>query len=91
MTTLKANDENGNVSIPDIRPADDVIRNLAKEALGSNKGAGWSARLFEECELNELPVTVTNFLSSVYTLFPSPPPINENGDEAEAEGEFDKL
>lgn len=89
LSTLKSNDENGNVSIPDERPADDVVRNLAKEALGSNKGAGWSARLFEECELNELPVTVTNFLTSVYALFPSPPPIKEDG--AEAEGEPDEL
>lgn len=91
LFTLKANDENGNVSIPDDRPADDVVRNLAKEALGSNKGAGWSARLFEECELHELPVTVTNFLASVYALFPSPPPIKDDGDEAEAQGEHDEL
>lgn len=85
LSTLKANDENGNVSIPDDRPADEVIRNLAKEALGSNKGAGWSARLFEECELHELPVTVTNFLASVYALFPPPAPIKDDGDEAEGD------
>lgn len=85
LSTLKANDENGNVSIPDDRPADEVIRNLAKEALGSNKGAGWSARLFEECELHELPVTVTTFLASVYALFPPPAPIQDDGDEAEGD------
>lgn len=89
LSTLKANDENGKVSIPDDRPADEVIRNLAKEALGSNKGAGWSARLFEECELHELPVTVTNFLASVYALFPPPPPIKDDGEEAE--GDPDEL
>lgn len=89
LTTLKANDENGNVSIPEDRPADEVIRNLAKEALGSNKGAGWAARLFEECELHELPVTVTNFLASIYALFPPPPPIKGDGDEAE--GDLDEL
>jgi len=89
LSTLKANDENGNVSIPDNRPADEVIRNLAKEALGSNKGAGWSARLFEECELQELPVTVTTFLASVYALFPPPAPIKDDGDEAE--GDLDGL
>ena len=83
LSTLKANDENGHVAIPDDRPADEMIRNLAKEALGSNKGAGWSARLFEECELHELPVTVTHFLASVYALFPLPPPIKDDGDEAE--------
>lgn len=83
LSTLKANDENGNVSIPDDRPSDEAIKNLAKEALGSNKGAGWSARLFDECELHELPVTVTNFLASVYALFPLPAKIKDDGDEAE--------
>lgn len=81
LSALKDSDENGNVAIPENRPADEVIRKIAKEALGSNKGAGWSARLFEECELHELPVTVTKFLASVYALFPPPPPIKE--DEAE--------
>jgi len=91
LANLKACDENGNVAIPDERPADDVVKSLAKEALGSNKGAGWSARLFEECELHELPVTVTGFLASVYALFPSPPPINDGGDEAEAQEDPDEL
>lgn len=91
LSTLKANDENGNVAIPDDRPADDVVRNLAKEALGSNKGAGWSARLFEECQFHELPVTVTKFLASVYALFPPPPPIKDAGDEDEAQDDPDEL
>lgn len=77
LSVLKANDENGNVSIPDARPNDEAVRAIAKEALGSNKGAGWSARLFEECELNEMPVTVTNFLSSVFAQFPPPPAIDD--------------
>jgi putative ATP-dependent endonuclease of the OLD family len=84
LSTLKANDENGNVAIPETRPTDDVVRKISKEALGSNKGAGWSARLFEECELHELPATVTGFLASVYALFPSPPPINDD-DEIEVQ------
>lgn len=91
LSTLKANDENGNVAIPDDRPVDDVVRNLAKEALGSNKGAGWSARLFEECEFHELPVTVTKFLASVYALFPPPPLIKDAGDEDEALDDPDEL
>lgn len=91
LSTLKANDENGNLAIPDVRPADDAVKALAKEALGGNKGAGWAARLFEECELNELPATVTIFLSSVFALFPAPPPINENGDEVEVPADPDAL
>jgi hypothetical protein len=59
LSALKANDENGNLAIPDARPNDDALKALAKEALGGNKGAGWAARLFEECELHELPATVT--------------------------------
>ena len=91
LSTLNANDENGNLAIPDARPADDAIKALAKEALGGNKGAGWAARLFEECELHELPATVRGFLSSVFALFPPPPPIDENGDEAEVPADPDEL
>jgi len=91
LSTLKANDENGNLAIPDVRPADDAVKALAKEALGGNKGAGWAARLFEECELHELPATATIFLSSVFALFPAPPPINENGDEVEVPADPDAL
>jgi putative ATP-dependent endonuclease of OLD family len=82
LSGLKANSENGNVAIPDERPSDEQIKTIAKEALGGNKGVGWSARLFEECELNELPATVFAFLSSVFVLFPPPPPINEDNAEA---------
>jgi putative ATP-dependent endonuclease of OLD family len=78
LSNLKANDENGSVGIPDDRPIDDAVKAIAKEALGGNKGAGWSARLFEECEFHELPVTVTNFLASVFALFPPPPAIDDD-------------
>lgn len=78
LSRLKVNDEHGNVGIPDERPDNDGIKAIAKEALGGNKGAGWSARLFEECEFNELPATVTNFLASVFALFPPPPAIDDN-------------
>ncbi len=81
LSGLKANDENGNISIPDTRPPDETIKAIAREALGgSNKGAGWSARLFEECELQELPVTVTKFLASVFALFPPPSAIDDEGE-----------
>lgn len=78
---LKESDENGNVGIPDERPADDEVKAIAKAALGGNKGAGWSARLFEECEFHELPATVTEFLASVFALFPQPPAIDDGDDE----------
>ena len=91
LSRLKANDESGNLAIPDARPSDDAIRALAKEALGGNKGAGWAARLFEECELHELPATATTFLASVFALFPPPPPIDDNGVGAEAPVDPDEL
>jgi len=91
LSGLKANDENGNVAIPDERPSDEAIKAIAKEALGGNKGAGWSARLFKECELNELPATVTGFLASVFALFPQPPPINEDDDDAKAQEDPNEL
>lgn len=84
LSALKVNDENGNLAIPDARPSDDAIRALAKEALGGNKGAGWAARLFEECEVHELPATATAFLASVFALFPPPPPVDETSEGAEA-------
>lgn len=83
LANLKANGEHGNIAIPDARPSDDAVKAVAKEALGGNKGAGWSARLLEECEFNELPATVTQFLASVFALFPPPPPIDEGGENAD--------
>ena len=68
LESLKANGEHGNIAIPDARPPDDAVKAVAKEALGGNKGAGWSARLLEKCEFNELPATATQFLASVFAL-----------------------
>jgi putative ATP-dependent endonuclease of the OLD family len=82
LSALKASDESSNVAIPDVRPTDDAIKALAKEAFSGNKGAGWSARLFEECELHELPATVTGFLASVFALFPPPSPIEDDEEAA---------
>ncbi|MDY0938312.1 ATP-dependent nuclease [Pseudomonas viridiflava] len=80
LSLLKANDEHGNVAIPEQRPEEAAVRQLAREALGSHKGAGWAGRLLEDCDYNELPVTVTAFLSIIYSLFPLPPPIDD-GDQ----------
>ena len=87
LSNLKSNDENGNIAIPDDRPSNDEIKAIAKEALGGNKGAGWSARLFEECELHELPVTVVDFLASVFVLFPPLATIDDSGEPAAVAGD----
>jgi putative ATP-dependent endonuclease of OLD family len=73
LAHLKSSGESGNVGIPEQRPADDGVRATAKQALLSNKGAGWAARLFEDCAVAELPATVVTFLNQVYGFFPKPP------------------
>lgn len=69
---LRDSGESGNVLIPNDRPADADLKKLTKSALASGKGAGWAARLFESCDVNELPVSITAFLSKVYAAFPKP-------------------
>ena len=82
LSDLRASGESGNVGIPSARPDDNKVRELAKAAFQSNKGAGWAARLFERCSVEELPQTVVSFLNQVYSLFPSPPePLPEEESE----------
>jgi putative ATP-dependent endonuclease of OLD family len=72
LSGLLATGENGNVGIPQQRPSDDEVKEIARKALSSNKGADWAARLFEDCAVDELPVTVLGFLTQVYGCFPKP-------------------
>lgn len=89
LSELKASGEAGNVGIPAVKPDEAGIRATAKKALASNKGAGWAARLFEQCDFAELPETVTQFLVSVYAMFPAPPAIDD--DEAAEPGAKGEL
>lgn len=60
--------------IPAARPADEAgVRKLAFDALRSSKGAGWAARLFEECAFDELPKSVMEFLYNVWGAMPQIP------------------
>jgi putative ATP-dependent endonuclease of OLD family len=52
--------------------AEPDIRKLALSVLSSTKGAGWAAQLFEQCEPQEFPKTVVDFLHKVYTYYPFP-------------------
>jgi putative ATP-dependent endonuclease of OLD family len=72
LADLRASGENGNVGIPAQRPNDDEVKKIAKEGLLSNKGAGWAARLFDDCAVEELPATVVGFLNQVHGFFPKP-------------------
>jgi putative ATP-dependent endonuclease of OLD family len=59
--------------IPTTLPTDDgQIRKLVVQVLSSAKGAGWSARLLEQCQPNELPKTAVDFLKKIYAYFPIP-------------------
>lgn len=82
LDELRASGDNGAFPIPTDRPTDLEIKKLAKSALKSNKGAGWAARLFEGCEIAELPVSVTDFLNQVYAAFPKPSEIAPEDDPA---------
>jgi putative ATP-dependent endonuclease of the OLD family len=59
--------------IPATLPADDTaIRKLIVNVLSSSKGAGWSARLLEQCDPKEYPKTAVDFLNKIYGYFPLP-------------------
>jgi len=72
LDELKQAGEQGNMGMPAIRPEDMRIKEIMKDALKSNKGNNYAARLIELCELNELPASITSFLFKVYTEFPKP-------------------
>jgi putative ATP-dependent endonuclease of OLD family len=66
--------------IPAALPADDAaVQKLVINVLRSSKGAGWAARLLEQCKPNELPRTARDFLGQIYVYYPIPTqPANPN-------------
>lgn len=59
--------------IPSTLPTDDTaMRKLVQQLLSCAKGAGWAARLLEECQPQELPQTAVAFLMLIYGFFPVP-------------------
>lgn len=72
LDDLRTTGDNGNFTIPVMRPIDADLKKLARSALDGSKGAGWAARLFEGSTVAELPPTVTDFLKHVYAAFPKP-------------------
>jgi len=72
LESLRDAGENGDAVIPASMPAEKDIRKLARSILKGGKGAGWIARLFEECELTDLPKSVVDFLGGIYPHFPKP-------------------
>jgi putative ATP-dependent endonuclease of OLD family len=72
LEDLRDSGDNGKFIIPAQRPVDEVVKQLARTALGGKKGAGWAARLLEQCPTEDLPKTVTSFLLQVYGVFLPP-------------------
>jgi putative ATP-dependent endonuclease of the OLD family len=73
QTLLDSGIDAAHYRIPITLPADDtVIRKLVTSVLSSTKGAGWAARLLEQCQPNELPKTAVDFLKQIYGFFPAP-------------------
>lgn len=72
LEILRAEDADGRFMIPAVRPTDDVIRGLTISTLKGLKGEGGAAKLLELCTINELPKTITDFLTDIYQRYPKP-------------------
>jgi putative ATP-dependent endonuclease of OLD family len=86
LSALRDNGEGAHIGIPFQRPDEAAVRALARNALKSSKGAGWAARLFEECEFLELPASVMNFLYQVFAAMVEPAPANNGAGGQPADG-----
>ena len=83
LEQLRDGGEGVELGIPAAKPADDAaVRKLAAVALRSGKGAGWAARLFEECDYADLPPSVMKFLSQVFSAMPKIKETPDPDDEA---------
>lgn len=69
---VRTEDSDGRFQIPEVRPADDKLKELTIATLRHMKGERGSARLLECCTVEELPPTLVGFLKGVYMHFPRP-------------------
>lgn len=60
------------ITIPAIRPSDAEIKQLTINVLAKKKGESRVVELIKHCTVAQLPVSVTDFLSQVYTAYPKP-------------------
>lgn len=72
LDALHANDIEGRFGIPAARPADDEVRKLTVSTLKGLKGEGGAAKLLQLCAVDELPKTITDFLTDIYQRYPKP-------------------
>lgn len=60
------------LGIPAARPSDDKIKELLKGILKSNKGDSYAEDLINLCAVEELPTSISAFLSKVFADYPTP-------------------
>lgn len=87
LSALRDSGEGAHIGIAFERPDEAAVRSLARAALKSSKGAGWASRLFEECEIAELPASVMRFLYDVYGAMYQPDPDEAPAHDAAAGAE----
>ncbi|MES2633609.1 MAG: AAA family ATPase [Pseudomonadota bacterium] len=90
LSQLRDSGEGADLGVPAAKPAEEAaIRKLTANALRSGKGAGWAARLFEECDYADLPASVLNFLCFVFAAMPKikDGPATDSDSDSEAEAE----
>ncbi len=74
LEALRDSGRQGKLSIPAQRPSPEHLATLMYDGLKSNKGNGYAAGLIDLCESAELPNTMTDFLTHIYSAFPKPVP-----------------
>lgn len=72
LNDIRVAGDHGSIAIPAERPVDADVRTLCCGLLKGRKGDGTAARLIDLCDMAELPVSVVQFLTQVYTAFPKP-------------------
>jgi putative ATP-dependent endonuclease of the OLD family len=72
LEILRNEHGDGRFGIPSARPTDEVICRLTESTLKGLKGEGGAARLLELCAVDELPSTITTFLTEIYRRYPKP-------------------
>lgn len=84
LEALRQEGEQGNLGIPEAYPVDEKVKDVTYQALRGNKGNGYAARLIENCDTSELPVSIKDFLVRVYADFPKPATVSKPQANAEA-------
>lgn len=59
-------------AIPPSQPTDDDVRKLTEQVLVDRKGDGRAVSLVKLCQNQELPVSIKDFLESIYKKYPKP-------------------